>query len=297
MHSNKCRCNVVWHHCPLHRIDPPHHNLQTARRKSKNGKIAGTKKNESQSSIRTAPLIEDANPQAAKRPTLTKQNQQLRGPMLEMQMRVRQKASKRKEVEAESTANKRRCDREERIAKVQLQAYWDLYPLPARIVQAEGTPAPDSDDDELIEAQSHETSVVPEIGTHSESEQELIVHDDNNAICMRSKAQRSSCHRGASSSARCELLKTLQSSIDGKAEADAKRRKLDPVNSRAGTDPKVINRDVEQTCEDPLNTRIRNRELRASTKRACLFDELAQSCKTSKREVQAIQNICDSGKS
>ena len=78
-------------------------------------------------------------------------------PLLEMQTRVRHKEAKRKKMEAESEASKKRCDREERIAKVQIEAYWDLYPLPLSIEEAKSTPAPDSEDDELIEDQNHGT--------------------------------------------------------------------------------------------------------------------------------------------
>ena len=38
VHSNKCRCNVIWHHCPIHRIDPPEHNLGKTKKKLGNGK-------------------------------------------------------------------------------------------------------------------------------------------------------------------------------------------------------------------------------------------------------------------
>ena len=49
----------------------------------------------------------------------------------------------------------------------------------------------------------------------------------------------------AANNARQKLLKTLHSSIDSRAEAEAKRRKLDPSNSRVREDLKAINRDVE----------------------------------------------------
>ena len=65
------------------------------------------KKTELKSSIRTAPPIEELSPPAAKKLTLRKQNQQLQGPMLDMQTRVRQKEAKRKEMEAESMARKK----------------------------------------------------------------------------------------------------------------------------------------------------------------------------------------------
>ena len=94
------------------------------------------------------------------------------------------------------------------------------------------------------------------------------------------------------SNARLNLLKSLHSSIDDKAEADAKKRKLDPPNSREGTDPSAINRDVDQTHKDPLQARIQHREMRNGTKRGCMFDGTSQGCKATKREVQAILNIC-----
>ena len=64
-----------------------------------------------------------------------------------------------------------------------------------------------------------------------------------------------------------------------------------------GTDPKAINRDVESALKDPNQSRIHNRELRANFKKACTFDEMAQSYKASKLEMRAILNICDTGKS
>ena len=92
--------------------------------------------------------------------------------------------------------------------------------------------------------------------------------------------------------ARLKLLKTLQTSIEDKTEADAKKRKLDPPNSREGTDPSAINRDVDQTHKDPLQARIQHREMRSNTKRGCMLDGTSQGCKATKREVQAILNIC-----
>ena len=73
--------------------------------------------------------------------------------------------------------------------------------------------------------------------------------------------------------------------------------KLDPQNSREGDDPKAVNGDVDPASKDLMHTRIHIREPRASIKRACTFDELAQSCKTSNTEMRAILNICDSGRS
>ena len=96
------------------------------------------------------------------------------GRMLEMQMRVREKEAKRKNIDAESLSKKKKCDREERIAGVQLKAYWELYPLRTGERQAEHLPLPESDDDELIEDRSQCIGNANEMGSRSESEQELI---------------------------------------------------------------------------------------------------------------------------
>ena len=33
VHSHKCKCKVVWHHCPLHKVDPPQHLLKKEKEK------------------------------------------------------------------------------------------------------------------------------------------------------------------------------------------------------------------------------------------------------------------------
>ena len=169
---------MIWHHCPLHRVDPPQHNFEKAKKKARAGNKLMENKIQLKSSIRVAPLIEELSPPVAKRPTLTMQNQHVRGPLLEMQTRVRQKEATIKEMEAESMARKKRCDREERIAKVQIEAYWDLYPLPQSIEEARSTPAPDSEDDELIEDQNHE--IKADLGTESFNKSEQELTDDDN---------------------------------------------------------------------------------------------------------------------
>ena len=201
-------------------------------------------------------------------------------------------------MDVDSVSSKKRCDREERIAEVQLKAYWELYPLPTCERQAEHTPAPDSDDDELIEDRRQYIEDAHETGNHSESEQELIDEVQSNiqqhaiADHLRSSIKKESCTRLAANNARQKLLKTLHSSIDFKAEAEAKRRKLDPSNSRAGEDLKAINRDVERATVDHTHARIHHREPRANIKRGCIFDGTSQGQKATKREKQAILNIC-----
>ena len=76
-----------------------------------------------------------------------------------MLLRIREKEAKRKTLEAESTAKKKRCEREERITQVQLKAYWDNFPLPLHVDEAAEAPAPSSDDDELLEEPPPKLSV------------------------------------------------------------------------------------------------------------------------------------------
>ena len=156
-------------------------------------------------------------------------------------------------------------------------------PFPANGESARDTPAPVSDDDELIEGRKlgFGENVKPGLQLN---DQELI----EEATSYRDK----SCSRRTARNTRLELLKTLQTSIEDKIEADAKKRKLDPPNSREGTDPNVINRDVDQAQKDPLQAGIQHREMRSNTKRGCMFDCTSQGCKATKREAQAILNIC-----
>ena len=100
----------------------------------------------------------------------------------------------------------------------------------------------------------------------------------------------------AANNARQKLLKTLHSSIDSRAEAEAKRRKLDPSNSRVREDLKAINRDVARATVDLTHARIHQREPRANIKRECMFDVTTQGNKVTKREKQAILNIIGAGK-
>ena len=42
LHSNKCRCDTIWHQCPTRRVDPPFHNLgRSTKRKIKDEKEIG----------------------------------------------------------------------------------------------------------------------------------------------------------------------------------------------------------------------------------------------------------------
>ena len=105
------------------------------------------------------------------------------------------------------------------------------------------------------------------------------------------------CSRSASTKDRQDYLDNLRTSIAERTDPDAKRIKLDPQNSWEWDDPVTVNRDVDLVTKDRMQDRIHNREPRANIKRACTFDELTQSCKTSKKEMRSILNICDTGRS
>jgi hypothetical protein len=182
--------------------------------------------------------------------------------MIDMQLRIKLKEAKRKDEEVQEDANKRRCEREERRAGNQLRAYWESFPLPidASMIAGDGDGSRDI---------------------------------DNSSRYM----PRPKCPGPTSSCDRRNLLNSLRTSIAERAEPDLKRPKLDPQNSREGEDPVAINRDVDSATKDQSHTRIHKWELRGSIKRACTFDELSRSCKTSRSELRSILNICDSAKS
>lgn len=147
MLKNRCSCEVIWHKYPLHRIDPPSH---TSRRgaKRRRGETEETgKKARLQSSTRQAPEVVDAAPtamkaQAKKRESqlnkrkleAAKPNPENLGQISEILLRVRSDEAKRKAEQNEiaQRPNKTKCEREERMAEVQLKAFWTCYPLHPR---------------------------------------------------------------------------------------------------------------------------------------------------------------------
>ena len=74
--------------------------------------------------------------------------------MLELQMRVKGKEAKRKAEEDETAQRptKVQCEREERMAKVQLKAFWTCFPLPDNEKQPEDVPVEDDSEDEFMES-------------------------------------------------------------------------------------------------------------------------------------------------
>jgi hypothetical protein len=182
--------------------------------------------------------------------------------MIDMHERIKLKEAKRKNEEAQLDINKKRCEREERRAENQLRAYWDTFPLPDHATPDAG----EGDGSRDVDSTSMHRPRYIGMGPTS-----------------------SSCRR--------KFINLLQTSIAARHEPDLKRQKLDPPNSRERDDPVAINRDVEPATKDRSNTRIHKGELLGSVKRACTFDELARSCKTSKSDLRSIINICDTGKS
>ena len=94
-----------------------------------------------------------------------------------MLKRVRTKEAKRRaEKEAEGKhPTKKQCKREERIALVQLKAYWDCFPLRNGKEQPKKKQDAESSEDELIEDNGQEQKRRMRSGPSNDSSQELIV--------------------------------------------------------------------------------------------------------------------------
>ena len=95
-----------------------------------------------------------------------------------MLKRVRAKEVKRR---AENNAEEQgptevRCEREERIAVVQLKAYWDCFPLLANQTQPGRTQDIENSEEELIEDDGQERRSYSKPGSSDDHNQELIVH-------------------------------------------------------------------------------------------------------------------------
>ena len=128
-------------------------------------------------------------------------------PNQEMLERVRNKQTKRK-AEEDAIAqrpNKAICEREERMANVQLKAYWACFPL---------TPSPSCPESREVRTD--------------------ITGQANKVASIK---------QGGND--RKQLLKTLWSSIEEKGQAEAKKRKVIepsklPANSETGKDPKNL---------------------------------------------------------
>ena len=95
-----------------------------------------------------------------------------------MLKRVRAKEVKRKnENDAEEQGpTKVRCEREERIAVVQLKAYWDCFPFLANDAQPGRTQDIESSEEELIEDDGQERRSYSKPGSSDDHNQELIEH-------------------------------------------------------------------------------------------------------------------------
>ena len=129
-----------------------------------------------------------------------------------MLKRVRDKQAKMKAEEDEiaQRPNKAVCEREERMAEVQLEAYWACYPL-----------HPSPANTESCKERASETGQDKDDGAAK--------HGSNT---------------------RKQLLLTLRSSIEAKGQAAANKMRyseagLRPANSMEGEDPKAPNREQE----------------------------------------------------
>ena len=137
-------------------------------------------------------------------------------PNQEMLERIRNKQTSRKADEEMVThrPNTVVCEREERMAAVQLKAYWELFPLTASLAESKGSEASES----------------PTGQTHPQDP------------------------RKQRSNERKQLLETLRPTIEDKGQAQAKKRKTQepaemPGNSETGKDQKDFNMGMNVEAE------------------------------------------------
>ena len=170
-------------------------------------------------------------------------SQTLKAPSLKCWKRVRTKEPKRSRKWSWGTnSNKKRCQREERIAIVQPKAYWDCFPLQTGKEQLRKTRDAESSEDELIEDNDQEQTSRSRSGPSNDSSQELI------AANVTPNRRR--------------YLEEVRECIKCEREAtQEKGRKLDPTNSGA------INGNVEHASEDHVHERIKGKGQQASFKR------------------------------
>ena len=235
--------------------------------------------------------------------------------MLELQMRVRAKEAKRKAEEGETAQRptKVQCEREERMAKVQLKAFWTCFPLPDSERQAEDVPVEDQSEEELMESMwqdlhcnndpkwdkgSDQELIVDEAGQHPQQEQTPMPqrrpqqHQQNCDLQIRLKQ-----FDKYTTGTRHEFIKDLKISMSEKGEAGAKRRKLVPTIS--GRDQRTLNGDVEPAKDGLLQNRIQAGESRSSIKRVGKLEASNQEKRetsSQQREMQSIYNLIEAGK-
>ena len=75
VHSNKCACSLIWHQCPVHRVDPTAHSSRKTNGKRETGKQTG-RKVKLKSSTRAAPTIFETSLQARMEDGKRKKNAQ-----------------------------------------------------------------------------------------------------------------------------------------------------------------------------------------------------------------------------
>ena len=157
-------------------------------------------------------------------------NPENRGPMLENLKRVRGKDAKRKAEQDEvvQRPTKAQCEREDRMAEVQLKAYWACFPLPDTPNVTERMPT----------------------GTHEHQRQ------------VGKQAEATGSRKDFNKALRTSIAEKVE--VDAKRRK-CHQAELDPTNS--GKDQSVLNRDrkVELTEDDLHQAGIQKWELRSIT--------------------------------
>ena len=92
-------------------------------------------------------------------------------------MREKETKKRAEEDEVAQRPTKVQCEREERMAKVQIKAFWACYPLPDNVRQVEDIPVEDDSEEELMESMWQDLHCNQDPNCDEGSEQELIADE------------------------------------------------------------------------------------------------------------------------
>ena len=192
-------------------------------------------------------------------------------PICNMLKRVRGKEAKRKAEndENEQRPTKLQCEREERIAVLQLKAYWDCFALPAKETQAGQARADENSEEELIDDDGQDLWSNLKPGPCDDPNQELVADKAEAKQSHRTNGDGGGKAKQTANKANPERRQYLAEfrdliKVEGKATWE-KRRKLDPSNS--GESPSALNGKVEHASKDLVQKRIKGEGQPTSFKR------------------------------
>ena len=181
VHSNKCACQIIWHQCQVHRVDPAAHSTKKTKSKRHMGKQTG-KKVKLTSSRRVAPAISEPSLQdkrdLQKRRGQHPENDELKveGPIAEMLIRVRAKEAKRK-AQFEQDENVRNMPERRADSHTSAQKLLGLLPPPTLGDQLRNKQDAESSEKELIEEDNQGQASTINTGPCLDPDAEIICAD------------------------------------------------------------------------------------------------------------------------